>query len=253
MNITGITYVGHATVLIETNKTRILTDPLLRNRIGFLKRYRHNIIKDLYQSIDAVLLSHMHRDHFDIPSLRLLDSSTMLIASKEAVQPLKMKGFSNLEEVNVDDCINIGDVSIKVTPACHHDRLSSLGLTTQTSVGYVIQGSHRIYFPGDTDLFDEMIDLSKNLDLALLPVWGWGPTLGPGHLNPRRAAEALKLLRPSVAIPIHWGTFCPIGIGWLRLDYLIEPPNQFAYYARQMVPEVKVRIIKPGEQIRLVK
>ena len=253
MNTTGITYVGHATVLIKTNEKRILTDPILRNRIGFLKRYRHAVRKDSYQSVDAVLISHMHRDHFDIPSLRFLGNSTMLIAPKEAVKYLKMKGFSNLKEVDVDDCISIGDVIISITPACHHGRLNSFRPTSHTTIGFVIQGNHRIYFPGDTDLFDDMINLGKDLDVALLPIWGWGPTLGPGHLNPKRAAEALKLLRPSIAIPIHWGTFCPIGMGWLRLKYLSEPPKQFAYYARQMAPEVKVHRIEPGGQIRLVK
>lgn len=254
MNSTGITYVGHATVLIETDKTRILTDPLLRNRIGFLKRQRYTIKTNWYQLIDAVLISHTHRDHFDISSLRLLDNSTRLIVPKDAMQRLKLKGFHNLEVVEVDDCIDIGGVSVKVTPASHHGRLDSLSPTaTHTPIGYVIQGNHRIYFPGDTDLFEEMGHLGQDLDVALLPVWGWGPTLGPGHLTPRLAAETLKLLKPSVAIPIHWGTFYPIGIGWLKLSYLIEPPNKFAYHAAQLAPEVEVRIIQPGEQTRLLK
>jgi L-ascorbate metabolism protein UlaG (beta-lactamase superfamily) len=114
-------------------------------------------------------------------------------------------------------------------------------------VGYIIEGSHHIYFPGDTDLFDGMISLGKGLDAALLPVWGWGPTLGSGHLNPKRAAEALTLLRPSIAIPIHWGTFYPIGTGLLKKSYLSEPPNQFAHYAAQFAPEVEVRIVRPGQ------
>lgn len=252
MNTTDITYVGHATVLIETKRTRVLTDPLLRNRVGFLKRRKYRTEKAWHESIDAILISHTHRDHFDLPSLRLLNSSTRLIAPKEAVKRLKLRGYSNWEEVEVGDYINIKGVTVKVTPARHYGGLRSFILTNKPAVGYVIHGNHRIYFAGDTDQFDEMVEISKDLDVALLPVWGWGPTLGFGHLNPWRAAEALTLLRPSVAIPIHWGTFYPLGIGWLRPSYLIEPPNQFAYYAAQLAPEVEVRIIQPGEQTRLL-
>ena len=59
------------------------------------------------------------------------------------------------------------------------------------ALGYLIRGSHQIYFAGDTDLFEGMATLAPRLDLVLLPIWGWGPSLGPGHLDPRRAAEAL--------------------------------------------------------------
>src|SRR6185503_4278779 len=72
-------------------------------------------------------------------------------------------------------------------------------------------GGARIYFAGDTDVFPEMASLGP-IDVALLPVAGWGPTLGPGHMNARRAAEALRLIRPKIAIPMHWGTFAPIGM-----------------------------------------
>ena len=88
------------------------------------------------------------------------------------------------------------------------------------ALGYVINGGgHRAYFAGDTDLFDGMADLGA-LDLALLPVAGWGPSVGPGHLDPARAARALTLLRPRAAVPIHWGTLYPMGLRRLRPDPL---------------------------------
>ena len=247
-----IVYVGHATVLIEIDGTRILTDPLLRDRVGFLRRCKYRIKKEWFQSLDAVLISHKHRDHLDISSLCRLDSSTRFIVPKDVEQALKTEGLVNVEGVEVNDCLDVGKVSVRITPARHRSRLSSLRLgSSPNPIGYLVKGSRQIYFAGDTDLFDEMIDLSKNLNVALLPVWGWGPTLGPGHLNPERAAEALKLLRPTVAIPIHWGTFHPIGMGWLRLNYLVEPPYKFAYYAKKYAPKVELRVINPGEQTKL--
>jgi L-ascorbate metabolism protein UlaG (beta-lactamase superfamily) len=93
--------------------------------------------------------------------------------------------------------------------------------------------------------------LAGDLDVALMPVWGWGPTLGTGHLDPRRAAEALRLLRPRLAIPIHWGVFYPAGLGLLNMDFLTTPPIRFAELAAEIAPEVTVRIVEPGHSLDL--
>jgi L-ascorbate metabolism protein UlaG (beta-lactamase superfamily) len=111
----------------------------------------------------------------------------------------------------------------------------------------MVSGSQRIYFAGDTDLFPEMETLGDQLDVALLPVWGWGPTLGAGHMTPERAAEALALLQPTLAIPIHWGTLHPWGMGWWQPDFLSTPPYLFANHARTVAPAVQVQIVKPGQ------
>ena len=77
----------------------------------------------------------------------------------------------------------------------------------------MIEGDgRRVYFAGDTDIFDGMADLAP-VDVALLPIWGWGPTMGPGHMDPARAAQAAALLQARLAIPIHWGTYYPIHLG----------------------------------------
>ena len=74
-----------------------------------------------------------------------------------------------------------------------------------------VAGEHVIYFAGDTDIFPEMAELAPDLDLAILPVGGWGPTLRGGHMDAVRAAKALTLLRPWTAVAIHWGTRGPSG------------------------------------------
>jgi hypothetical protein len=79
-------------------------------------------------------------------------------------------------------------------------------------MGHVLEAcGTRVYASGDTDLFDGMSALGP-LDVALLPVWGWGPTLGPGHLDPARAALAVERLRPRVAVPVHWGSLALTGL-----------------------------------------
>ena len=109
-------------------------------------------------------------------------------------------------------------------------------------------GSRRIYFAGDTDLFAGMGELAPGLDLALLPVAGWGPSLGPGHLDPERAAEAARLLQPRLAVPIHWGTLRPLNE---RADPAARPAEEFRRRAAELAPDVAVRILEPGETLEL--
>ena len=111
-------------------------------------------------------------------------------------------------------------------------------------MGFVLAGTLRVYFAGDTGLFAGMARLAP-LDLALLPVWGWGPRLGPGHLDPASAAEALTLLRPRIAVPIHWGTYSPFWY-FRPPPYLSEPGPAFAHEAARLAPEVEVRVLRPG-------
>jgi L-ascorbate metabolism protein UlaG (beta-lactamase superfamily) len=87
--------------------------------------------------------------------------------------------------------------------------------------------------------------------VALLPIWGWGPSVGSGHLDPERAARALTLLRPRLAVPIHWGTFYPVGLRRLRPDPLVRPPLEFARLARDLAPDVEVRVLQPGSETSL--
>ena len=92
-----------------------------------------------------------------------------------------------------------------------------------------------------------METLGQEIDVALLPVWGYGPTLGAGHLDPYKAAKSLSSVGPRVAVPIHWGTYCPIGMMWMQMAFLHYPPRIFEEHARVMAPEVDIKILRPGE------
>jgi L-ascorbate metabolism protein UlaG (beta-lactamase superfamily) len=116
------------------------------------------------------------------------------------------------------------------------------------SLGFVVSGSRTIYFAGDTDLFDGMDAIADSLDVALVPVAGWGPRLPPGHLDPARAAEAVRRLRPRVAVPIHWGTLKPV---YRRTPYSGGAPEEFAARVGEVAPEVEVRILRVGESCGL--
>jgi L-ascorbate metabolism protein UlaG (beta-lactamase superfamily) len=147
------------------------------------------------------------------------------------------------------ESVAVRDLQIRATPA-NHGRLPAP--LRSAAVGFVVSGSVRVYFAGDTDLFPEMADLAADrLHVALLPIGGWGPRLGKGHLDPRRAVRALELIRPRIAIPIHWGLLRPLGLGRLRPSYLTQPAELFARLARELVPDVDVRILAPGESFEL--
>lgn len=255
-----LTYLGHSTVLVELDGARVLTDPLLRDRVAHLRRRGPSPDLGLLGSLDAVLLSHLHLDHCDVPSLRLLGRGVRLIAPVGAGALLRRRGFCSIEELPVGEVARVGPLTVRAAPAAHGGLRPPLGPRAD-AIGFVIEGALRVYFAGDTDLFPEMADLAvapdgRGLDVALLPVWGWGSVLGPGHLDPKRAAEALLLLRPALAIPIHWGSFRPAGrprMGGSSVapPFLTEPPHRFASYAAQLAPDVEVRVVQAGGTVTL--
>lgn len=245
-----ITYVGHATILMEMDGIRLLTDPILRGRVAHLSHRTRRIDATVYQDIDAVLISHLHWDHVDWPSLRRLGFHTRLIIPHGSAAVFSRKGFKNLEELRAGDETQLGRVAVRATQAVHDGRRYPKGPTAQP-IGFLVNSENSIYFAGDTDIFPEMADLTDNLDVALLPVWGWGPTLGAGHLTPARAAQALTMLRPQIAIPIHWGALHPIGMGLLKPAFLTQPPVAFARRAAEVAPEVDTKILPLGDTLSL--
>jgi L-ascorbate metabolism protein UlaG (beta-lactamase superfamily) len=244
-----LTFLGHSTVLVELDRLRILTDPVLFDRIGPLRRVVTSVDPDLYARIDLALISHLHLDHFDVPSLRLLGPELQVVVPIGAGQLLTRLGFEHVDELGPGQVLVNGSASITATDAAHGGFRPPFG-PRAAAVGYVIEGGNaRIYFAGDTDLFPGMAELAPDLDVALLPVWGWGPSLGRGHLDPKRAAQALRLLRPRYAVPIHWGTFWPLGLGRVRLGRLADPPLEFAALAAEAHPDGTVLITPPGETV----
>jgi len=248
-NSDDFTYVGHATVLVQLDGVRLLTDPVLRPRIGPLVRHGPLPAPHLSAGLDAVLISHLHRDHADLASLRRLGRGTRLLVPPGSRRFFERHGFTDVTELTPGGSCAVGPLTVTAVEA-DHDGGRRRGAPEVEPVGFTISGSRRVYFAGDTDLFDGMSDLT-GLDLALLPVWGWGPTLGPGHLDPAGAAKAAALLSPRLAVPIHWGTLYPLGLGRLRPGRLLLPAEEFAAEARRLAPQVVTRVLSPGESASL--
>jgi L-ascorbate metabolism protein UlaG (beta-lactamase superfamily) len=245
-----VTFGGHATALLELGGRRLLTDPVLRPRLGPLRRIAPVLDRSRLDKLDAVLISHIHQDHLDLPSLRRLPHQVPLVGPRGAAEALLRAGRREVHELAVGESIEFGRVRVAAVPAAHEGRRWPRGPSAE-AIGYLVTGPSRVYFAGDTGLFDGMRELAGGLDLALVPIWGWGPKLGEGHLDPSAAAEALALLRPRYAVPIHWGTIYPIGLRWIKPRPLTEPAVIFARKARELAPEVEVRVLAPGMDLEI--
>ena len=239
-----LTWLGHSTVVVDLDDTRVVTDPVLRARVWHLRRDAE-VVADSLGRLDAILVSHVHFDHLDLRSLRRLDRNLPVVVPHAAGSLVRRRGFREVVELGVGEELELGAIRIRATPAEHESGRGPFSAKT-AALGFLLEGTARVYFAGDTDIFPAMSELAP-VDVALLPVSGWGPRLGPGHLDPARAAESLRLLRPKVAVPIHWGTFRtlfadPAGDGAAR---------EFARLADALAPEVDVRVLSIGETLTL--
>ncbi len=245
----ALQFVGHATVRLDLDGVSLLTDPVLRNRTAGLVHRRPPSPSVFSRPVDSVLISHLHHDHLDLGSLRLLQPGFQILIAAGGADLLARHGFAAAVDMRPGDSVSVGNLRIMATRADHKGYRVPAGPLGDT-VGFIIEGSLRIYFAGDTDVFDEMSELQP-VDLALLPVAGWGPRLGAGHMDSARAVQALRLLQPRLAVPIHWGTLAPWGLHRGSWSYLTRPAHEFAELAARETPQVEVRVLQPGERLSL--
>ncbi|HUH79747.1 MAG TPA: MBL fold metallo-hydrolase [Solirubrobacteraceae bacterium] len=245
----AVTWLGHATVLIELDGVRLITDPLLGARVGFLRRAGGAVDAAMVSGIDGVLLSHLHADHAHVSSLRALGHGVAVLAPTGSGRWLAAKGFADVRELGAGQELELGGLRVRATRASHPPGRWRGG-GGPPPIGFLVCGSQTAYFAGDTDLFDEMEQLAGRVDVALLPIAGWGRTLGAGHLDPARAAKATAIIAPQVVVPIHWGT---LRAPWpLRSPAPTGAPAQlFAQLAGRLAPGTEVRVLRPGERLEL--
>jgi L-ascorbate metabolism protein UlaG (beta-lactamase superfamily) len=258
----GLHFLGHSTVRVELAGRTVLTDPLLTRGVGPLRRVVPLPDPAAWAGVDVVLISHMHGDHLHLPSLRLLGPDVRIVVPRGAGAWLRRRGFAHVAELGAGEALSDGDLRITGIRAEHSGHRFGPRIThgpDTDAVGHLLEGGgSTVYVSGDTALHDSMPLLARrNVDVAVLPVWGWGPSLGPGHLDPVEAATAVEIIGPRLALPVHWGTLTLAGIGprsplgrrMRRL--LVEPPRQFAAEVAGRGLGTTVLVTRPGEAVAL--
>ncbi|GGM98217.1 L-ascorbate metabolism protein UlaG (beta-lactamase superfamily) [Actinoplanes campanulatus] len=254
MSTTEVTWWGHSTVWLADSGTTLLTDPVLTGRLAHLRRMAGPSPR-LPGAPDAVLLSHLHADHFHVGSLRAVPGKPLLIVPRGAAaftaRVMGAEAGDRCVELAPGETTVVGGVRVRAVPARHDGGRGPWSRDRAIAIGFVVEGAARTWFAGDTGLFDGMHELGP-LDLALVPVGGWGPTLGShGHLDAADGAEALRRVRASWAVPVHYGTLWPIGMGRIRRHMFDGPGERFAEHAARVAPESRVRVLAHGESLSL--
>jgi L-ascorbate metabolism protein UlaG (beta-lactamase superfamily) len=259
-----VAWLGHATVDIRIGGARFVTDPLLRDRVGHLRRHAGTSSLPDGMPVTAVLVSHLHHDHLDLPSLRRLPVGTPLVVPRGAARLVRGTAPGSVVEASPGDELDFAGIRVTAVPADHQSN-RTLSRVRAAPLGYILEGGGRtVYFPGDTDLHPVMRDLPSP-DVALLPIWGWGPSIGPGHLDPARAVEAAAWLRARAVLPVHWGTLAPIHTTAIRDGanaavrrtrlartdraapaWLSRPGSVFQAAVAERAPELELRLVAPG-------
>lgn len=258
MHSLGLRFVGHSTVRLEMAGRVVLTDPVLTDRVSALRRVTPSSTPADRAGVDLVLLSHLHGDHLHLPSLRMLGDARVIVP-RGAGPWLRSKGIPRVDELAPGEDLTDGPLRITGVHAAHSGHRWGPRSTRgplAPAMGHLVDGAGtRVYAAGDTDLFPEMASLT-DVDIALLPVWGWGPTLGPGHLTPARAADAVEMIRPRVAVPVHWGTFALAGLtrapgrtGARMRRLLVDPPREFAAAVALSGSDTRVIVVPPGSDV----
>jgi L-ascorbate metabolism protein UlaG (beta-lactamase superfamily) len=248
-----VTWWGHSSVTVECAGTRLLFDPVLCDSIAHLRRRRGPTPPASARRADAVMISHLHADHCHLRSLRLLEAGIPVIGPSGIADFLDRALPGNrlcCQDLAVGERIAVGNVVLHALYAAHDHRRSPVSRSRAQPLSYLVDGDHLgaapLWFGGDTALHDGMRQVAP-VSVALVAVAGWGPALGPGHLDPEQAAQAVRWLAAEVAIPIHYGTFWPRGLAWLAQDQFLGPERRFEQHAKLIAPNTSVRILAPSE------
>ena len=244
-----LTWLGHSTVVLDLDGVRVLTDPLLRPHAGLLRRRGAQPAPSSWRNPDVVLLSHLHHDHAEVRSLRLL-RGVPLMSDPANVAWLRRRKFEPALPLS-DGWIPVAHgVEVRQVPAVHGHR--PMPHRPNVANGHLVRGpSGAVWIAGDTELYPEMEALPDmaggSVDVAVVPVWGWGPKLSGGHLSPEDAARAVAMTRARFAVPVHWGTLHPPLVTRFRRDWFEMPGERFAAAVAVDAPGATAVVLDPGE------
>lgn len=249
--LVGVTWIGHATFLVQVGGLRIMTDPIFAPRLATVRRnVAPGVAPEDLPEIDVVLISHNHRDHLDLPSLRRLRGNPMHLVPLGVGPTLKRVGLARVEELGWWEARQLGNVSFVFVPSHHWSRR---GLNDQNETlwgGWAIQSdAMTAYFAGDTGYFPGFREIGERIgriDAAMLPIGAYAPRwfMKGQHMDPDDAGQAFLDLGARKLVAMHWGTYK------LTDEPLDEPPVRLeAWRVRAGVDASRVLVPAIGQTL----
>ncbi len=244
-----VVYGGHSTVFLNMGKASILTDPNLSNRLWTIRRRsKPGLSREQIESVNLVLVSHGHYDHLDMPTVRRLSRSAVVIVPEGLSRYFTRYGFKDVRVMSWWEQTTVHGIRVVVVPANHFQGRNPF--VKSLYQGYVIDGGRQIYFAGDTGWFEGFKEIGAmfRLDLALLPIGAYRPWAVFGsHMTPEDSVRAMRHLGAKAMVPIHWGTFR------LSLEPLSEPLNRLKRAAIDAGMQDRIVVLQPGQSLELTR
>jgi L-ascorbate metabolism protein UlaG (beta-lactamase superfamily) len=240
----AITWIGHASFLIQFTDLNVLIDPNFANWLFFLKRIKRSGLRiEHLPPIDLVLLTHAHFDHFHKPTLRRIPRPKIGVMPWGVGDLARDLGFERVIELEWWESFTQNNCTVTLTPSKHwgarvlRDHHRGYG-------GFLLEHhGRRIYHAGDSAYFHGFEQIGRRLppEIALLPIGAYRPeSFRRMHMGPDQAIRAFKDLRAKYLVPMHYGTFR------LSFEDLDEPPRWLLQVAEAEHLTGHVRILEEG-------
>jgi L-ascorbate metabolism protein UlaG (beta-lactamase superfamily) len=241
-----LTWLGHASWLVQLDGVSLLVDPVLRDAINVVIRRNvpPGVPLEKLPPITASLVSHNHYDHLDLPTLKAVDAP---IVTGLGHTPVFRGSRLGVTELDWWRSTKVGPVTVHFVPSQHWSRRGLNDVNEMLWGGFVVEGSSaRVFHSGDTAYFDGFKEIGRRypgLDAALLPIGAYDPAwfMSRQHMNPEEAVQAFEDLGAARFLAMHWGTFK------LTDEPLDEPPRRLdSEWTRRGWPRERVHVLPVG-------
>ena len=242
----AVSFVGHASVMLTTHRTRLLVDPFLGQfLLGVRRREAAGLAKADGAETELVLISHAHRDRLHLPTLRKLSRRAVMVLPPRCASLVRGLGFAREVELAPGQSMEHEDVEVTAVAARHDGRRGPIDRGWRPAVGYIVKcAGASVYYAGDTSYFSGFEEIGRRLhpDVALLPIAGYEPpSQRAEHMSPLDAVQAFHDLGAKLLVPVGYGSF-PLGY---------EPADEPLAWLTRLCHEQglgdRLVVLRPGE------